>query len=150
MLDFTKLEPGRVGFSFRLEGQPPSGNHRLSPALRWSKPKTGEAKPYVGWKRAKGIENFMLYVTVMTKRAIPKDWIPGSKIRVSYLFELDNDMDCDNAMKVISDAIALGLGVDDSRFLPCVLDKTTKHKDPGVSVFIENLTDDYDYRSHFE
>lgn len=145
MLDWTKVGPGHVGFSFHVEGQPPSGNHRLTPAIRYSK----QRKPYIGWRRAEGVENFMLYVTVMAKRARPKDWKPADKIRVSYLFDLDDDMDCDNAMKVISDAIALGLGVDDAHFLPCVLDKTVGNKKPGVSVYIENISDDYDPWSHF-
>jgi Holliday junction resolvase RusA-like endonuclease len=145
--------PDMLGFSpdalsIKLEGQPPSGNHRLSPAVRWSKPKDGQGKPYIGWRRSEGVENYMLYVTLMAKRAMPTGWKPASKIRVSYLFNLDRDMDCDNAMKVISDALAIGLGTDDKRFLPCVMDKRSGIKDPSVMVYVENLPEDYQWDDH--
>lgn len=121
-----------------IDGQPPSGNHRLQPAVRWTKPKDGKGKAYVGWRRADGVENYMLYVSTLARRAKPKDWTPSSRIRLEYTLILADDMDCDNATKVISDALAIGLDTDDKHFLPNFITKTTGSEKPRVVVAIYN------------
>jgi Holliday junction resolvase RusA-like endonuclease len=45
-------------------------------------------------------------------------------------------MDADNALKVLNDAIAIGLGIDDRRFLPHVVEKTTGNAEPSVLIQI--------------
>jgi Holliday junction resolvase RusA-like endonuclease len=125
-------------FQVIIEGQPPSGNHRLQPAMRWTKPKDGKGKPYVGWRRADGVENYMLYVSTLARRAKPKDWVPGSSIRIEYWLELADDMDCDNATKVISDALAIGLDTDDKHFLPNFRMKASGSAKPRVIAKIYN------------
>lgn len=127
-----------ITFRFTVPGQPPSGNHRLEAAVRWTKPKGSEKpRPYIGRRRADGVENYMLVASTLAKQARPSGWEPTEKLRVNYTLFLDRPMDADNATKVLSDAIALGLGIDDRRFLICVQDIFTGVKDfPHVLVEI--------------
>jgi Holliday junction resolvase RusA-like endonuclease len=46
-------------------------------------------------------------------------------------------MDCDNVLKALNDAIAIGLGVNDKVFLPCVRSKEIGIKSPRVIVTVE-------------
>ena len=53
-------------------------------------------------------------------------------------FHLKRDIDCDNALKALNDAIAHALNVNDKAFLPSVEAKWTGENDPFVIVEIEN------------
>jgi Holliday junction resolvase RusA-like endonuclease len=81
------------------------------------------------------VATYQTTVTLIV-RTTRSTWRPPTtgQIRVYYWFRLKNDIDCDNALKALNDAIATGLGIDDRRFLPCVVAKTTGHRDPSVHV----------------
>lgn len=56
--------------------------------------------------------------------------------KVRYWFYLDKDIDCSNAFKALEDSIAHELRINDARFLPEAVWKTTGVKDPRVIVEI--------------
>jgi len=90
--------------------------------------------------KADGVEAYQTGVTYITKTAKPTGWVPGRQIRLRYQFYLNREVDCDNALKAINDAIALGLGVNDKIFLPCVTSKVIDKKAaPCVVVELENI-----------
>jgi len=101
--------------AFRVEipGQPPSWNHMYT---------IGRVRSIVKVASAEGYQTGVAY---LTKLARPPGWDPKGMIRVCYWFDVHRDIDCDNMMKAINDAVAKALGVDDKRFLPCVLWKRT-------------------------
>ena len=113
---------------FEIPGQPPSVNHMYVIA-RGSRRlvKDSHVSTYQS----------MVSLIVRTSPGRP-DWTRCSnQIRVRYWFTLARDVDCDNALKALNDAIALALGVNDRRFLPCVERKITGSKRPSVLVTME-------------
>jgi Holliday junction resolvase RusA-like endonuclease len=71
----------------------------------------------------------------------PRGWAPAGQVRLRYWFHLARDIDCDNAMKAIHDALQIATGVDDKRFLPCVMEKQIglSGKEALVRVVVEDL-----------
>lgn len=90
------------------------------------------------YKKA-GVEAFQTIAAHLTRLARPKGWEPARQIRLTYAFNLTRKADCDNLLKMLNDAIAQALGIDDDRFLPCVASKTLGAKFPFVDIAIENL-----------
>jgi len=86
-----------------------------------------------------GVEAWQTTVAHITKIARPKGWEPARQIRLIYDFHLFRKADCDNAMKSLNDAIALAIGVDDDRFLPCARSKVVGEKYPFVEIMVENV-----------
>lgn len=120
-----------------LPGPPPTVNHSYK-IVRVPRKDGGGLVSKLA--KADGIETYQTGVTLITKTARPSGWVPGERIRLRYWFWLTKDVDCDNALKAINDAIATGLGVNDKIFLPCVQEKTVnKGIDPHVIVEIENI-----------
>jgi hypothetical protein len=120
-----------------LPGPPPTVNHSYK-IVRVPRKGGGGLVSRLG--KADGIEAYQTGVTYITKVAKPTGWEPGRQIRLRYQFFLNREIDCDNALKAINDAIALGLGVNDRIFLPCVESKIVdKRAAPCVVVEVENL-----------
>lgn len=70
--------------------------------------------------------------------AKPSRWIPPEGfLRLTYEWHLTDDIDADNLMKVLNDAIAPAIGVNDKLFLESVLPKVLRSKNPHVTVTIE-------------
>ena len=88
-------------------------------------------------KTDEGWEYQRFVVAPIVRRAKPKDWIPSGQVRVRYWFRLKRAMDATNCLKLLEDAIAEGLGVNDAIFLPSVEELTTGHKDPNVIVEVQ-------------
>jgi len=120
-----------VSWTFTVEGQPPSMNHLYTVVRNRS---TG--RPYL--TKAPGVETYQLVATSRCRAARPAGWQPAPQIRVAYWFHVKRDIDCDNALKALNDAIAIALGVNDKAFLPCVKEKTTGAKEPRTVVVIED------------
>lgn len=91
-------------------------------------------RPYI--TKAKGVETYQLIASAAARKARPAEWTPRAQIRVRYAFYVKRDIDCDNALKALNDAIAIALDVNDKIFLPCVIRKTTGCKEPYVQVWI--------------
>lgn len=89
---------------------------------------------------------FQAMTAMFTRLAKPKGWAPAShEIRVTYEFYLRHDIDCDNAMKALNDSIAQVLGVNDRRFLPCVVSKNVDRTELNPRVIVE-IGDPSDWR----
>ena len=104
-----------------IPGQPPSANSqyvRRPGGLQMAKRE--EVATY-----ANGVA-----LLVRTARPIgflrPGPGQPQSQVRLVFDFYLSRPVDADNMLKVLNDAIAQGLGVDDRIFLPCVRSLITK------------------------
>ncbi len=85
-----------------------------------------------------GIEQFQTVVAHLVKLARPKGWEPATQIRLTYAFSLNRKTDADNLLKMLNDAIAQALGIDDDIFLPCVISKVVTKGYSFVEVGIEN------------
>ena len=90
------------------------------------------------YKKA-GIEQFQTVVAHLTRLARPKGWEPTRQIRLTYAFNLTRKADCDNLLKMLNDAVAQALGVDDDIFLPCVISKVVAKGYSFVEVGVENV-----------
>lgn len=132
--------------TIKVPGQPPSVNHLYKEATRTAKGKNGETlfwpdgrvKTYRTKVKNDGVQTYQDSVTWYTKAARPGSWEPGERVRLRYWFHLKRDIDCDNALKAMNDAIAHALDVNDKAFLPSVEAKWTGEKDPFVIVEMQN------------
>jgi Holliday junction resolvase RusA-like endonuclease len=130
----------------KIPGQPPSVNHLYKEATRTAKGSSGETlywedgrtKTYRTKVKNDGVQTYQDSVTWYAKARRPDKWHPDERLRLRYWFHLKRDIDCDNALKAMNDAIALALQVDDKTFLPTVEAKWTGEKDPFVIVEIRN------------
>ncbi len=96
------------------------------------------AKTQAGW-------DYQTEATSIVRQHRPKHWEAGDgQIRIRYWFRFKRAIDGSNGLKLLEDAIALGLGVDDSRFLPCVEEISSGHKDPSVTVEVQHHEDTND------
>jgi Holliday junction resolvase RusA-like endonuclease len=114
-------------FQFTVEGQPPSVNHM------YARTRTG------GVRKADGVESYQTGITHIVRTTRPVHFVLPENvyIHIHYAFYLKRDIDCDNLLKALNDAIAIGLGVNDKWFLPCVEFKAIKQKEPHVFVTVE-------------
>ena len=124
----------RTAFRFEIPGQPISWN-RAYRIVRV--PHRGGGSHLQLAKSDEGWEYQRLVVVPIVRRAKPAGWAPDGQVRVRYWFRLHRRMDATNCLKLLEDAIAEGLGVDDAIFLPSVEELTTGHKDPGVTVEVQ-------------
>jgi Holliday junction resolvase RusA-like endonuclease len=111
-----------------IPGVPPSVNHMYQASIH--KTATGS---YRGVRKAEGVEAYQDGATMFVRTSMPSSWRKDlakheGYIRIKYWFYLQRDIDCDNALKALNDAIAKALGVDDKRFLPYVVDKWVSKK----------------------
>ena len=131
--DRTGVAPWRV----EVPGQPPSVNHMYKPTIRESKEGSFRSMAKEG-----GVETYQTLAALLVKTTIPSAWKrylqsdSTSQIKVTYWFHLGPDADCSNMIKALEDSIARAMGVNDSRFLPCVVGKDTGNKEPWTSVEI--------------
>lgn len=96
----------------------------------------GQPKQVVAAFKTDAAGTYQGDVRLIMRAARPSAFRPEGQIIVAYQFRLKRDTDCDNVMKAMNDAIAKELGVNDSRFLPVALEKTTGHADPHVVVYV--------------
>lgn len=73
-------------------------------------------------------------LTMVARAAKPSDFQPKGQIIVAYDMLLARDLDADNVMKAVHDALAVALGVNDKLFLPVVLMKTHGSKEPLLAI----------------
>lgn len=115
-----------------VEGQPPSVNHLY--AVRRNR-RTGA--PFIS--KAPGVEAYQLVATTRARQARPAGWEATGQVRIFYRFYLKRDIDCDNALKALNDAIAAALNINDKAFLPCVEEKRLGYAEPQTWVTIEAI-----------
>jgi Holliday junction resolvase RusA-like endonuclease len=109
---------------FEIPGQPPSWNasYRIVRKFRSGK------VPYHTLAKTQKVIDYQAGAKLIIQAAKPSGWRPKGQVRIYYWLYLSKDMDCDNIMKAIHDVIEMATGVDDMRFLPCVMEKTVVPK----------------------
>jgi Holliday junction resolvase RusA-like endonuclease len=90
--------------------------------------------------KAAGVEQYQNDIIWLCRSARPSGWKADGQIRISFAFHLHRDADCDNLLKVIQDAVAGALGINDRVFLPCVTEKTVGNKLPYTVISIQSLS----------
>jgi Holliday junction resolvase RusA-like endonuclease len=92
--------------------------------------------------KSEGVEAYQLVASHAARRAKPSGWEPTHPkglLRINYWFFMARNIDSDNALKALNDAIAKGIGYDDKYFLPCVVSKEWGTKEPRVVVQISDF-----------
>ena len=117
-------------WSAEIPGPPPSVNHSYHPV----KTRGGKLR----FAKHKDVVDYQTAAMLIVRSACPSNWsAPPGYFRIHYSFYLRRDIDCDNAMKALNDAIAAALNVDDKRFLPCVKWKSASATEPNPRVVVE-------------
>lgn len=119
-------------FTVRIPGDPPSWNHAYKDVYITRNGVRTRARA----KTAEAVD-YQVAVNLLVKSAKPVGWTAGEQVRLIYDMNFKRDRDADNALKLLNDAIARALGVDDKRFLPCVRTKTKGNRSPFVEVTIQ-------------
>lgn len=78
-------------------------------------------------------------VAWQVKAARPRGWEPGPKIMVTIEWYSSRKRDSDAGVKACLDAVAVGLGVDDARFLHCVPVNEVDKVSPRTVIRLENM-----------
>lgn len=124
-------------FTFTIPGQPMSWNR--SYRQRVVKVRDGNGQPTGksrgGMFKTAEAETYQDTVRWLAKLAKPKGFAP-TEVIVAYDFTLWRDIDCDNVMKMINDALAEAIDLNDRYFYPTVLSKATGSKTPSVTVTV--------------
>lgn len=122
--------PSATTFRFKIPGPVPSWNqsYRIAKASH----RGGGSHLYLG--KSATAANYQLIAASIARRAKPPNWKPEGQVRVVYWFRLKRAMDATNGIKILEDAVAAGIEVDDKHFLPCVAELSTGHKEPHVEV----------------
>lgn len=120
-------------FSFTVPGQPVSWNQAFRVRMRNINGvrtrglyKTSEAEAYQDGIR------LIAKVARPTSFVLPK----RGRIIVAYDFVLKTDIDCDNLLKLMNDALAEAIGHNDKFFMPVVMSKTLGSKNPMTTVTV--------------
>lgn len=109
-----------MSWRFVLHGQPPSVNHLYENA--WKVDRGG--REYKGRRLTDVAVKYRDDAILVIRSARPSRWAPEGQVRILWDIFLAHDIDCDNAMKVVHDAIQKATEINDSRYLPCVMSKT--------------------------
>jgi Holliday junction resolvase RusA-like endonuclease len=123
-----------VSWSFSVPGQPPSWNHAYERATRVAR----DGRRYSGLKKTAEAEKYQRDVALIVGAARPSGWTHGEGyLRLRINLFLGHDIDATNVWKILEDAIARKLGIDDKWFLPCFEHKEIGVKQPRVEVTID-------------
>jgi Holliday junction resolvase RusA-like endonuclease len=118
-------------FQILIPGSPPSINRtykvvRVGTSMRLAK--------------HANVESWQTMVSMLTKLAKPKDWKPSRRVRLVIDYWMPRaGRDGDGPLKALQDAVAHGLGINDSICLPCVRSNEVDKMNPRVVVQIENV-----------
>jgi len=113
-------------------GQPISVNDIYE--IQWRYASNG--RRYKGIGKKPGAVQYQNDATLQFKVSKPSRWTPDGYIRVVYQMFLGHDVDTDNAIKCLSDALQEATGINDRMFLHCIASKEIDHKRPRVVVTI--------------
>lgn len=106
-------------WSVTLPGQPPTLNSLYTVVPRKAK----DGRSYTGIGKSREARRWHDDMLNVIRSACPSRWAPTGQIRLSIRLFLTHDIDADNVLKVLSDAIQKATEVNDKLFLPCVISK---------------------------
>jgi len=113
-------------WGFVVEGQPVSWNQGYEPGRRprtgrWGRLRLGENGETIQRSTIVKTDKANAYtdlVMVRCRGKMPYRWKPTGYVVVELYYFLGRDIDCDNVMKFVDDAIQSATGVDDRWLLP--------------------------------
>jgi Holliday junction resolvase RusA-like endonuclease len=114
-----------------IPGEPSSGNE-LGIRRRYRRTAGGTTVSYPSIGKRPEVEAYQAGAIQIIKTARPSGWVPPEVIRIDFRLYLTHDMDFDNVFKVVDDAVAAALGVNDSRFRPTPISKEIVKMNPRV------------------
>ena len=123
------------GWAVALPGQPPSTNHMYVIGRGFRR--GGIAYPKM--VKVDAVVAYQQMTTLITRLAKPREWKwDGGLLVLEFGFYLVDNIDCDNAMKAVCDAISDAIEVNDKWFLPRAMSKVwgLKPADARVEVTI--------------
>ena len=120
-----------TSFRFIMPGQPPTWNHMY----RWTTRKVNGRTVRIQVKTDEA-NLYQSQLTMIAKASRPSSFQPKGQIIVGYDMLLGRDLDADNVMKAVNDALAVALGVNDKQFLPVCLSKTSGRKSPELHIWV--------------
>lgn len=113
-----------MGWRIVIPGQPPTVNHAYRAATKYRRTKGGTKVAYASIIKDSQASSYQEGASLITASSRPSGWQwQGGFVRVVYRFYLHRDADCDNLLKVLNDAIASRIEVNDKWFLPMVMSK---------------------------
>jgi len=121
-------------------GQPPTTNKMYSAKMRsiWRDGIRMNVPQMV--KNAK-VEAYQRDAILQIQAARPSRWRAEGFVRLRFRLYLVKNIDADNTLKALSDAIQIAIGVNDSWFLPCVESKEwgLSPREARVEIEVEDL-----------
>lgn len=128
-----------------VEGQPPSLNHiyqtRTRQVKRAGRPIfKGDGSPAMQTYRAltSEAEAYRDGAQMILQTRVPSRWKPEGQIRILFDFALSRDIDDDNILKLLYDAMKEAIGYDDKHYLHCIRTKETGHARPFVFITVDD------------
>lgn len=134
-------EGPKWSWRFVIPGQPLSWNHAYKRVSYRSRQPDGSLKTLNRMGKADGVEEWQNGIIQIAKTARPSGWThpENTNVRIRYRFYTNPFIDTDNMKKLINDAIAKALGINDKWFLTCdVVSIKTKDGLQRVEVEIDN------------
>jgi Holliday junction resolvase RusA-like endonuclease len=123
-----------VNWTVTIPGQPPSTNHAYK--IVTVRRGTGGV-PFRTLAKTDEAVTYQMAARLLVATARPSGWKPEAQVRLIYRLYLSRKQDADNSLKLLNDAIARALDINDDRFLPCVESKEIVKANPRVEVTIE-------------
>jgi len=120
-----------TNFEFVMPGQPPTWNHMY----RWTT-KTVNGKQIRIQVKTDEASLYQSQLTMVARAAKPSDFKPVGQVIVAYEMLLDRNLDADNVLKAVNDALAVALDVNDKLFIPIVLMKTSGAAHPMLAIHV--------------
>jgi hypothetical protein len=128
--------PRGASWSVTLPGQPPTLNKLYQPVWRTA----NDGRRYMGVGKNEDAKRWHDDMQGPIRTACPSGWRPKAYVQLRIRLFLTHDIDADNVLKVLSDAIQTATGVNDRAFLPCVESKeVVPFKDARVEVTLEEI-----------
>lgn len=127
-------------WSVVVYGQPPTTNKMYSAKMR-SMWRDGVRFNVPQMVKNPKVEKYQHDAIIQIQSARPSRWHPTGFVKLTFRLYLVRNIDADNTLKALSDAIQDAIGVNDSWFLPCVESKEwgLKPHDARVEIEIEDL-----------
>lgn len=113
-----------MSWSFVIPGQPPSWNKSYHIVTQYRRRRDGGNQGYSTLAKVQTVIDYQNRAIPLIRSARPSHWAPEGQIRVIWDIYLGHDVDCDNLMKCVHDAIETATNINDGRFLPCARSKT--------------------------
>lgn len=124
-----------MSWTITIPGQPISWNH----AYKRVNQRARDGRVFKGQARTEETKAYQRDVALIVGSARPSGWAHdgASYIHLNVRLYLGRDIDATNVWKILEDAIARKLGIDDKWFLVNFEHKETGVKDPRVEVTID-------------